>query len=234
LLLIPYLLWGVYLLRQRLTRRVELSVRIEALTLALLAIFLVLELALLKAWLGKTPLNLILASLGLIVSGMALYGPVAVSFASHVLVDMIMPSGHWSEHEPQYGGAEALENQSDFEGAAREYMALARMFPREAKAALRAGDNLMKLGRTEQAVEWFERGIELLPSAQERLPVTNRLFEIYYRRLDRPGDARRVLKAYLERYPDAEYAGSVECRLKRLNQEQASAKKGEVGRDGGV
>ncbi|MBN2307391.1 MAG: hypothetical protein JXR94_00380 [Candidatus Hydrogenedentes bacterium] len=226
LLLIPYLLWGVYLLRHRLSVTAEIGPRVEAATLGALVIFFMFEFSLLKAWLGNDPLRLILASLGLIGSGMALYGPMAVSFSSYVFTELLMPRGYWASDEPRYGVAEGLEQIGDFEGAAREYIALGNMFPKQARAALRAGDNLMKVGREEAAAEWFERGIANLNSPDEALPVVNRLAELYSRKLERPEDARRVLEAYVERYPDGEYAESVRARVQRLGGAPGAEKPG--------
>jgi tetratricopeptide (TPR) repeat protein len=157
-----------------------------------------------------------MAVLGLLASLLALYGPMLMSLGSHVLVDAVMPSGTPVSHTPKYGAAEGFEQKGDYEAAAREYMAVARMFPKESRASLRAGDNLMKLDRPEEAVLWLKRGLNFLTDAEESLRVVNRIAEIYLRRLERPEEAKEVFQAYLERYPDAEYAASVRRRLALL------------------
>ncbi|MFO7974893.1 MAG: tetratricopeptide repeat protein [Candidatus Hydrogenedentota bacterium] len=216
LMLIPYFCWGVYLLKMRFQHQTELSVAGEALTFLGLIIFLVLEFAFLNLWLSDSPLIFILAVLGLLTSLLALYGPMLMSLASHILVDAVMPSGTPLSHEPKYGAAEGFEQKGDYEAAAREYMAIARMFPKEAKASLRAGDNLMKLDRPDEAVLWLKRGLNCLSEAEESLPIVNRIGEVYLRHLDKPEQAIEIFENYLARFPDAEYADSVKRRLAKL------------------
>ena len=216
LILIPYLCWGVYLLKVRFQHQAELSVAVEALTFLGLIIFLIIEFAFLNLWLSDSPLIFILAVLGLLSSLLALYGPMLMSLGSHILVDAVMPSGAPVSHTPRYGAAEGFEQKGDYEAATREYMAIARMFPKESKASLRAGDNLMKLDRPEEAVLWLKRGLNCLSEAEESLRVVNRIAEIYLHRLNEPDEAVDVFQSYLERFPDAEYAESVKRRLVRL------------------
>ncbi|MEA3365673.1 MAG: tetratricopeptide repeat protein, partial [Candidatus Hydrogenedentes bacterium] len=142
--------------------------------------------------------------------------PMLMSLGSHILVDAVMPSGTPVSHVPKYGAAEGFEEKGDYEAATREYMAIARMFPKEAKASLRAGDNLMKLDRPQEAVLWLKRGLNSLSDAEESLRVVNRIAEIYLRQLDRPEDAVEIFQKYLRRFPESEYAESVHRRLARL------------------
>lgn len=216
LMLIPYLCWGVYLLKVRFQYQAEISVAVEVLTFLGLIIFLIIEFAFLNMWLSDSPLIFILAMLGLLSSLLALYGPMLMSLGSHILVDAVMPSGVPVSHTPKYGAAEGFEQKGDYEAATREYMAIARMFPKESKASLRAGDNLMKLDRPEEAVLWLKRGLNCLSEAEESLRVVNRIAEIYLHRLNEPDEAIDIFQSYLERFPDAEYAESVKRRLARL------------------
>jgi tetratricopeptide (TPR) repeat protein len=223
LLLIPYLMWGVYALRHTLIRGAVLRPRIEAITLAALVIFFAVEFHLLSLWLGNRQLQLLFAAFCLFASGLALYGPMAVSLATHVLVDQVMPAHKHAVEEPDYGAGEACERLGDFDRAAEEYAVVARMFPQDSTASLRTADNLMKLSRPEEAVEWFERGLSNLDSPERSLSISNRLFEIYRTRLNQPEKARGVLQAYLDKFPDAEYAHSVRARLDRLDDSQPPA-----------
>jgi tetratricopeptide (TPR) repeat protein len=220
LLLIPYLCWGVYLLRFRARTQSELNPRYEAITVACLILFYLVEFNSLMTWFKLSPIAFVGACIGLIVSGAVLYGPMILSLGSHVLVEILMPSGASVAHHPQYGAAEAQERDGDFAAAANEYIAVARMFPKDSKSVLRAADNLAKAGEAEKAAEWFERGLGLLDSAEQSLPVTNRLFELYTRQLNKQISARRILEQYLEKYPDAEYAEYVHRRLRRLDETQ--------------
>ncbi|HOF40222.1 MAG TPA: hypothetical protein PLD73_09125 [Candidatus Hydrogenedentes bacterium] len=216
LLLIPYLCWGVYILRERFHHQAELSVACEAITFLGLVVFFVIEFAMLSMWLSRSPVLFLLAVFGLLASLLALYGPMLMSLGSHMLVGAVMPSGAPLSHTPKYGAAEGFEQKGDYEAAAREYMAVARMFPKEAKASLRAGDNLIKLDRVEEGVVWLKRGLHYLTEPEESLRVVNRIAEIYHRRLDRPDEAKEAFRDYLSRFPDAEYADSVKRRLARL------------------
>lgn len=215
LMLIPYLLGGIYLLRARTREDVEVSPLFEGLALVLVILFFMYEFSVIEDWLGNNKLKMLAASLGLLGSGIALYGPTAVSLASYLFTEMLMPRGYWAEHEPRYGAAEGMETLGDFEGAANEYIVLARMFPHEPRPALGAADNLMKLDRHEEAAKWFVKGLALLQSPGDALPVTNRLYDLYNRHLSDPAKAREVLTAYAEKYPGSEFADSVQKRVER-------------------
>ena len=218
LLLIPYFGWGIYTLRLRYRFHEDLAPALEGISLGVVALFYVCEVFLLKVSLGHMGVYLVFAILGLFVSGAALYGPMLISFLSRLLVDLIIPDERSKIHEPQYGLAEALERDGDYEAALGEYLVIARIFPKDAKVLVRVADNYAKLDRFEEAAQWFERAIKLLDLPEKSLAVTNRLCEIYSRQLDRPQDAVRVLEAYLDRFPEAEYAPAVRKRLERLKE----------------
>lgn len=223
ILLIPYLFWGVFLLRQRLVYKVELDRALETFTIAALVFFFIFEFTLLKMYLGNSPIKLMFSSMGLAASGLALYGPLFVSFSSHLVVDLIMPTASFDPNVPQYGAAAGCELRGDFEAAAREYATVARMFPRDTHAPLRAADNFMKADDVDQALPFFHQGLRNVKSAPEALRITNRLFEIYRRRLNDSEQAKLVLETFLERFPDTEYADSVKVRIQRLDDESQQA-----------
>ena len=216
--LVPYLAWGVYTLRVRYRYHEDLPAAAQAATLLALAVFYIVEFYLLGLAMRNMKVYYAFAVLGLAVSGAALYGPLLISMISRVLVDSIMPAERSSTREPHYAPAEALEREGDFEGALREYLVIARIFPKEAIVYLRIGDLYTKLDRPERAVTWFERGLALLDSADKGLRIVNRLCSIYTRQLERPEDAQRLLREYLDKYPAAEYADSVLKRLQRLEE----------------
>lgn len=218
ILLIPYLVWGIYLLRQRLLYNIELDRAIETFTVVFLILFFFFELTLMRMWLAGSPIKLVFAVLGLFVSALALYGPLMISFGSHLLIDLLMPTGRHDSSVPLYGAAEGFEERGDYEGAAREYMVLARKFPKDLRASLRAADNLAKLDMFEDAAPWFETAFSLAKTDEDALPIVNRLTDIYARRLEQPDDASEVLKEFLERFPQSAYAGSVKDRLNRFRQ----------------
>jgi tetratricopeptide (TPR) repeat protein len=133
-----------------------------------------------------------------------------------------MPKGQKRVQGPEYGPSEGLERNGLFEDAAQSYIAVARAFPKEATPALRAADNFMKIGDTEQAAEWFDKGLANITNAKQATPVAFRLFEIYSRMLHDDDSARAVLETFLERFPNAEQKASVEKRLNRLNRRDGS------------
>ena len=217
LLLIPYLVWGVYLLQLRLVRDVELDRAVEIFTVVFLIVFFIFEFTLLDIWLHNDPVSLVFATLGLGISLFALYGPLLMSFGSHLLADIVMPTGRYNPSVPRYGAAEGFELRGDFEGAAREFITIARKFPKESRAALKAADNLMKIGRPEVAAPWFEAALEIIAAPDESLSIVNRLCDIYSNDLDQHEEAREVLEEYLERFPASEYASSVRRRIDEMS-----------------
>jgi len=215
-LLIPFLAWGIYTLHVRFKRKEELNPIVEGVTLVGVILFLAMEMALLRASLGHLAGFQVAAALGLFLATAALYGHVLLSLLSHAFVGMFLPSGHNTPQTPKYGAAEALEQKGDYEGAVAEYEAVARMFPKDPKAALRIGDNLARLGRTDEAAPWFERAFERMNSPEKCVSVAFRVFEIYQRQLEQPEDARRVLERYLERFPNSKHAEAVQRKLDGL------------------
>lgn len=216
LMLIPYFGWGLYVLRERLRHDAELKHSLEIATLVGLAIFYLIEIELFHSAMAGAPVLYFFAILGLVVSSAALYGPMLVSLLSYLIVESVMPGGEKAVLEPRFGPAEALERRGDFEGAVKEYMVIARVFPKDPTAFVRIGDNLIKLDQSEEAAVWFERGLQRLASPQKSLMVSNRLFDLYYRHLDEPAKGLRVLQDYVTKFPDAEAAETVRERLSNL------------------
>ena len=216
LLLIPYLCWGVYVLKHQLREHADFPLIVEAATMGALVVFFLIELPLLRMWLSPSPLWLFAATAGLIVSCAALYGPIMFSFVSHAIVNIVMPHGQKRVQGPEYGPSEGLERNGLFEDAGHSYAAVARAFPKESTPALRAADNFMKIGDTEQAAEWFENGLANITNSKQAMPVAFRLFEIYSRMLHDDESARVVLETFLERFPDSDQTDSVQRRLNRV------------------
>jgi len=217
LVLIPYFAWGIYTLRLRFRYHEDVSPILEALTLLAVAIFFATEIFLFRSYMLENQVLYIFAMLGLVVSGVALYGHMGASLLSQLLVDTIAPGERSKTREPRFGPTEALEREGDYEGALREYLVIARIFPREANVHLRIAEVYMKLAKPEDAAAWFRRALGFIESSEKNLEVTNRLCEIYNRQLGNREEAGRLLEAYLKKYPDAEYAGAVRDRLERLN-----------------
>lgn len=221
-LICAYLAGGVYLLRLRYRYHHDFSAASEAITLGLVALFLVTETFILRIQVSDSPIIHMFSLLGLVLSAAALYGPTFVSVISRVLVDLLYPPEPAKTHEPRFEPANALERDGDFEGALREFIIIARTFPRDPAAILRCADLCIKLEQPGQAAAWYERAIPLLDDPEKCLGVTNRLCEIYQRTLTRPQDAARVLDTYIARFAQSEYAESIKARRARIGQITAS------------
>ena len=223
LLMIPFLGWGIYTLRERFVLHEEIPHRVEVATLCGVMLFCFLQLVLVKQWTGAMGALYIFTGLGLMVASTALFGPMLVSVAARLVVDFIHPQTEGHADVPHFAPAEALEEGGDLEGALREYMVMARIFPRDAETAFRTGHALAELGRHEDATSAFERGLSISSHAERALMITNRLADIYLRDLDRETDARRVLSEYIERYPEGNRVQLVRDKLERMSKSAAPA-----------
>ncbi len=222
LLMLPFLAWGVHTLRERYVRHEELPRQLEILSLAGVAVFIAIELVLLRIWMGNVEIFYAFTALALVSASAALYGPMFVSVASRAAVNLIHPPHDREADEPRFNIAESLESQGDHEGALREYMVTARIFPKDSETAFRVANVLAELERFEEAAQSFERGLRLALDAERAVLATNRVADIYRDRLDRPEDATRVLMVYLERFAESTHAELVQRRLDRMTRAAAS------------
>ncbi len=215
--MVPFFAWGVYTLRERYVLHGEIPRRVELATLGGVLAFYMVQLLLIRQWIGGVEILYIFTLLSLLVASTALYGPMLVSVASQALVNLVHPPMEDHSHTPHFGPAEALEEVGDIDGALREYMVLARIFPKHAETALRTGHAFAELDRHDEAVEALKRGLAMLEEPGRALMITNRLSDIYLRQLDRREDARRVLAAYLRRFPETNHVKSVQNKLDRIS-----------------
>jgi tetratricopeptide (TPR) repeat protein len=215
-LLVPYLGWGVYLLRRRLRFQDELSSIVEALTLLGVLLFCALEIAMFRVWLSTDSLGFLFALLGVMVSAAALYGHIAVSFLSKLIVNTFVPEDEGHGDRPRLGPAESLERQGDCEGALQEYLVLARIYPQAAIVHLRTAENLVRLGRFTEAPAWYARALKAAQGPEEALPVVYRLCELYEGELNQPQEVQPVLSGFIDRYPASYEAQLVRDRQANL------------------
>jgi tetratricopeptide (TPR) repeat protein len=216
-LLVPYFVWGFYTLNRRFRYHDEFSLAVEAGTLACLMIFFALEFFILRTWMMReSPLVYIFSLLGLFGSGAALYGHMAVSLGSRLMVGMIVPGPDEGNDQPRLGAAEGLERISDWEGAYNEYLVLARIYPKDAEVPLRAAEALVRMKREEEAITWFERALGRCSEADRGLHVLNRLTETLQHQ-GRREEGRAQLTTFLRRFPDGESAAIVRERLERFD-----------------
>lgn len=214
--LIPYVGWGIHTLRLRLRYHEDLPPSVEVFTLAGVTLFYIVEMFLLHAYLRRMPVLYAFAILGLFVSGAALYGPMAISLLSQLMVDSVMPKERSKTHEPNYAPAYALERQSDFEGALREYMVIARIFPKDPTPITHIAELEVHLSHPAEAARWFERAFDMLDSEEKCLHVVNRLYQLYVRELDNKAAAEAAMNRYLSRFPNAAHGESMRLRIERL------------------
>jgi tetratricopeptide (TPR) repeat protein len=216
ILLVPYLAWGVYTLHLKFRRREELSPRLMGITLALVFVFFAVEVELLLSSVNRTPILLMFSLLGLLSSAAALYGHMVAALVAQIMVEMVMPGDRPGIHEPRYGPAEALEELGDYDGALREYYVMARMFPKDPGPMLRIAENLARLEKYADAAQWFERGMARLTEPDKCLPIANRVYELYNRKLENPGKALSTLEGFVARFSEAPQCEALLPRIARL------------------
>jgi len=216
LLMLPFFGWGVHLLRQRYLLHREILMRVEVYSLLGVLAFQMIQLTLIRVWMGEVGAFYAFTALSLAAASTALYGPTLISVVSQEIVNLMHPPHENRNDEPNFNLAEGLESRGDLEGALREYMVTARIFPKDSETAFRVGHVLIELQRHEDAAHSFERGLHQSADPERALLATNRLSDLYKERLARPDDAARTLQAYLDRYGDSPRAELVSRKLARL------------------
>jgi tetratricopeptide (TPR) repeat protein len=213
ILLVPYFGWGIHALRMKYRFHVELSLVTEACTLLALVLFYALEMRLLRDAFESASIQYVVAMLGLITSGAALYGHMAISFFSRLIVEAVVPGPSANDHRPRLGPAEALEKQKDYQGALQEYYVIARMFPRDSLVPMRIANLYIQLGQPAEAVDWLRRAQKHASGEKQALSVTNRRIELFETHLKQVEDARAVIREFLEAYPDSNDGAVLRARL---------------------
>lgn len=216
LMLVPFVGGGVYALSRRFRHHDEWPLAAEAATLAAVAIFFAVEVALLRTALPQNPVFLMFSVLGLAAAGAALYGHVLVSLASRLVVGVVVHNEERNDDRPRFGPAESLERQGAFAEALQEYLVLARIYPREAEVHARIAEIYLRLAQPADAATWWRRALKYAGNAGDILAFTQRLCETHERHLKDSQGAQAVLEAFLTRYPDSPDAGLVRERLERL------------------
>jgi len=221
ILLVPYFAWGIYSLHRRFVLHEEWPFAVEVATIAGLTLFYWATLSVMRTYISDRPALLVFSGICLFASSLALYGHMMIGIASRIIVDAVMISDHTVSTSPRLGPAESLERQKDYEGAYKEYLVLARMYPRDTTVKLRLADNCVLLGRPEEAAEWLDRALLRVASAEDHATVASRLAEIAERRLEDPERARAALRAFLQKHPDTDDARHFADRLERVGRQRA-------------
>lgn len=218
ILLVPYLGWGMYALRLRYRCHEELSPIVEMVTLASLLVFFGVEILILDRWLSSDPVVYLFTVLAFAISGTALYGHVFISLVSRILVDAVIPNDDLATTGPRFGPAEALEKIGDFEGALKEYLVIARIYPKDPATSIRVADVYTELKRPADAALWFERALTRVDDPERALSIVNRLCGLYDGELDEPANAVQALEAFVAKFPENAHADRVRLRLARRQQ----------------
>jgi hypothetical protein len=216
ILLVPYIGWGVYLLRRRLSLHDDIAPGTMGFTLAGVAVFFMIEMAVLEVLLRDSLLIYIFATLGLLVSCAALYGHVLASFLSWLLVEFFMPGEVREGDQPRMSPAEALERHGDYEGALEGYRVLARIYPSHAEIAMRVAENLARLGRAGEELPWVQRARRHAAHVDEEFAMVSRACDFYDQHLDDAEAARDLLRDFLSSHPHGEHAERALERLTRV------------------
>lgn len=214
-LLVPFFGWAIHLLRRRFVYYEENSIGLEAATAGGLILFYWLEATVLKYALGHQVLLYLFSILGLVVAGFALYAHVVISLVSRVLVDLVVPGESGGVDQPRFGPVESLERSEDFEGALKEYLVLARIYPRNFEVLSRTARVNQLLGQPGEAVAWYMRARKRAPGAREALAAVNHLCALYDGELSLPDETDRQLAWFMATYPDSPDASIVRDRLER-------------------
>lgn len=215
-LLIPYFAWGIYALRLKYQFHEDLSLATEAFTLLGIVLFYALEISVLREALADNRMQFTFATLGLMASGAALYGHMAISFSSRLIVEAVVPGPNTQDHRPRLGPAEALERRKDLHGALQEYMVIARTFPKDFVVPMRIANIQVQLGEHADAANWLERAQKWAITEDQALAVAQRLVEVHERHLKQPEQARAVLAGFLEKFPACKETAALHQRMETI------------------
>ncbi len=216
ILFLPFFCWGLYTLHRRFYYHEDLSWAIEGATLSFLLLFYFVEIRGLRLLHAGHFVLYIFNLLGLFVAGIALYGHVAISFTSRILVDAVLASHDTAPDQPRMGPAEMLERQKEYAAAIQEYLVLARIYPRRPEIHRRIAENYLRLNEPQEAIPYFKRALKYSPKNEQQLPTLNRLCEVYEHHLGVPEQAHALLLEMLRKNVDTAYAEMLQRRLEHL------------------
>jgi len=205
---------GVWSLRKRFQKHEEWPLRVQMFMLAGVLGFYLIEITILRVVIRENVMHFIFALLGLLVAGAALYGHIAVSVVSRLMVELLVPDNPAAATTPRLGPAEALERQGNWEGALNEYYILARIYPRNPMLCVRAANNLLKMNRCEEAVAWFERAIKYADKADDNLAIVRRLCDVL-ESLEQHDRANEALRLFTLRFADHDASREIAAAIER-------------------
>lgn len=210
-----FLVVGVWLLHRRFALLEELSPRAQVVVVCWAALTCGVELIVLRGTLQRTPVLYIFTAIGFFVAAFALYGHVGVSLLSKLLVDTVLHPGDDGVERPRTGSAEALERLGDHGAAAREYLALARIYPGDPELWISAGGNFVQLGQPHEAAACFEKAIALLRSPGEALLVFWRCAAVLQREAGGAAKCAALAEGFAHRFAGSREAETVTAWLEK-------------------
>lgn len=210
-----FLVVGVWLLHRRFALLEELPPRAQAVVVCWAALTCGIELIVLRGTLQRTPVLYIFTAIGFFVAAFALYGHVGVSLLSKLLVDTVFHPGDDGVERPRTGSAEALERLGDHGAAAREYLALARIYPGDPELWISAGGNFVQLGQPHEAAACFEKAIALLRSPGEALLVFWRCAAVLQREAGGAAKCAALAEGFAARFAGSREAETVTAWLEK-------------------
>ena len=215
-LLVPFLVLGIYALRRRFLYHDEWGFARQSVVLIYVLLTVAFEIQAIRDELEDTPAYLIFASLGMLAASVALYGHIAVSFLSKLMVELFLPGSDQVASQPRFGPAEALERLGDYQGALNEYYVLARTFPDHPEIMARIGAALYALHAFEEAAQWFRRALDTQERPHEAADLLWHLVDLLENRLHRPDLAAQACEAFLARFADSPVSVPVRARWQSL------------------
>lgn len=199
-LLALFLGFGIWSLHERFHRQEEWGVRRQLLLLAAVIVFCSLEILTLRELMRDDVVLFIFSLLGMLVAGMALYGHLAVSLLSRLMVELILPDHPVGSDRPRLGPAENLEKQGNWQGALHEYFILAHMYPGHPEILSRITHNLIRQKRYVEGLYWFERLVKHAKRADEAAALLKEFIAVFTREEDL-FSLRNVMALFLQRFP---------------------------------
>ncbi len=212
--LLLFLVLGAWLLHRRLTRRIEYSMGTQVLVLLWALLACGMEMAALRGLQRMSPVHHIFAVLGLFTATVALYGHFFLSLASRLLVDLVMSPNDPAEDRVRMGNAEAEERRGDYAAAHREYLVLSRIHPASLEIHTRMAENLLRLGRADEAAACLEKALSLALSPRSALIVFWRLAGLLEQSGAPPERFQGLVRRFCNAFPGSGEAATVNQWLK--------------------
>lgn len=223
ILLFFLFIWGIYSVYLKVSQPYRYPRWMDVFSLVLMCSVLGLELIQLREWLRNYPLYYIFSFLGLFIAVTALYSHNIVSIVTSIALSLTYPGEENAPDVPRFGPAEILEKKKDYEGALKEYMVLARIYPYHSAVYIRIANILDKMGRTEEGIEWLKRSFKYLSKDIEMYSVVARYCDLA-EKLGLEKDALDIIDMLLAKYPTSDFVENLQKRRKKILERKEKTK----------